>query len=139
MSIDYGTKRTGIAVTDPLQLIATGLSTVHTKDLFEFLANYFKEEDVEKIVVGMPTHADGNPVPVTQHIIGFIRKLQKLYPAKEVVTVDERYTSSNASDIIQQSGYKKKKRHDKALIDKIAAALILERYMQQEGKGLHGF
>ena len=109
MGIDYGTKRTGIAVTDPLQLIASGLSTVSTNELFGFLADYFKEEEVEKVVVGMPTHADGNPVPVTHRVVGFVRKLKKEYPDMEVVTIDERYTSSKASEIIQQSGYKKKK------------------------------
>lgn len=138
ISIDYGTKRTGIAVTDPLQIIGSGLETVSTKELYDFLANYFKEEEVEKIVVGMPTHADGNPVPVTRHIVGFVRKLRKLYPDKEVVTIDERYTSSMASDIIHNSDYKKKKRHDKALVDKVAAALILERYMKSTGKWMEG-
>ena len=98
LSIDYGTKRTGIAVTDPLQLIASGLTTIHTKDLLDFVDDYLKEEEVEKIVVGMPTHADGNPVKITHLVVGLVRKLDKKYPAIEVVTQDERYTSIKATE-----------------------------------------
>lgn len=132
MGIDYGTKRTGIAVTDPLRLIASAHSTIPTEDVFDFLVEYVRREEVQTIVVGMPTHADGNPVPVTQHIVGFVRKLKKELPGIEVDTIDERYSSARASDIIRQSGYKKKKRHDKSLVDKIAAALILEDYMKKK-------
>ncbi|MEO1259305.1 MAG: Holliday junction resolvase RuvX [Bacteroidota bacterium] len=134
MGIDYGTKRTGIAVTDPLQIIASGLTTIHTKDVFDFLADYLKEEEVEKIVVGMPTHADGNPVKITPLVIGFVRKIKKQYPHIEVDTQDERYSSVRAEEIISKSGYKKKKRHEKALVDKIAAALILEDYLKSNGE-----
>lgn len=133
MGIDYGTKRTGVAVTDPLQIIASGLATISTDSLFEYLADYFENESVEKVVVGMPTHADGSPVPVTHRVVGFVRRLKKEHPAIEVVTHDERYSSSKASEIIGNSGYKKKKRHDKTLVDKIAAAVILEDYMKQNG------
>jgi len=130
MGIDYGTKRTGIAVTDPLQIIATGLTTVPTNELFDFLANYLKEEEVEKIVIGEPMHADGNPSQIAHLVIGFVRKLKKLYPGIEMVMHDERYTSVQASEIIMQGGYKQKNRREKALVDKIAAALILEDYMK---------
>jgi len=134
MAIDYGTKRTGIAVTDPLQIIASGLTTVHTSELFDFLENYFEEEEVEMVVVGESYHKDGKPTNVMQQIVGFIRKLKKKYPELEVVTQDENHTSSAARDIISQSGIPKMKRRDKGLVDKIAAALILEQYMISIGK-----
>lgn len=130
LAIDYGAKRTGIAVSDPLKLIASGLDTVPTQDLLDFLANYFKEETVETIVVGLPTHPDGNPTNITHLVIGFIRKVKKLYPTIEVVTVDEHFTSAEAKDIILRSGAKKKKRQDKSLVDKVSAILILQSYME---------
>lgn len=134
MAIDYGTKRTGIAVTDPLQIIASGLTTVPTAELFDFLEKYFGEEEVELVVVGESYHKDGNPTKVMQQIIGFIRKLKKGYPELEVVTQDENHTSTMAKEIILQSGISKKKRREKGLVDKIAAALILEQYMKNIGK-----
>lgn len=130
MGIDYGTKRTGIAVTDPLQIIASGLTTVPTNELFDFLKNYFQEEEVEKIVVGEPMHADGNPAQIAPHVVGFVRKLKKEFPAIEVAMHDERYTSVMAKEVIMQSGTRQKKRRDKSLVDKVAAALILEDYMK---------
>ena len=134
MSIDYGTKRTGIAVTDPLQIIASGLTTVHTSELFGFLEKYFSEEEVELVVVGESYHKDGNPTKVMEQITGFIRKLRKKYPELEVVTQDENHTSSMAKEIILRSGIPKKKRREKGLVDRIAAALILEEYMKSTGK-----
>ena len=134
MAIDYGTKRTGIAVTDPLQIIASGLKTVPTVELFDFLEGYFEEEEVELVVVGESYHKDGNPTKIMEHIKGFIRKLRKKYPALEVVTQDENHTSSAAKEIILQSGIPQKKRREKGLVDKIAAALILEQYMKSIGK-----
>ena len=134
MAIDYGTKRTGIAVTDPLQIIASGLTTVPTAELFDFLENYFQEEEVELVVVGESYHKDGNPTKVMEQIIGFVRKLRKKYPDIEVVTQDENHTSSTAKEIILQSGIPQKKRREKGLVDKIAAALILEMYMKRIGK-----
>ena len=133
MGIDYGTKRTGIAVTDPLQLIASGLTTVPTGELFDFLADYFQNEEVEKVVVGEPLYPDGNPAQIAHLVVGFVRKLKKKYPELEVVMQDERYTSNAAKEIIMQTGLKKKKRRDKALVDKIAAALILEDYLKTHG------
>lgn len=129
MGIDYGTKRTGIAVTDPLQIIATGLTTIPTQELFDFLTDYLQQEEVEKIVVGEPMHKDGNPAQIAHLVVGFVRKLKKEFPHIEVVTHDERGTSVMAKEIILQSGIKQKKRRDKTLVDKIAAALILEDYM----------
>lgn len=131
MAIDYGTKRTGIAVTDPLQLIATGLETVATAELFEFLENYFANEEVETIVVGEPLHPDGTPAQIAHLVVGFVRKLKKLYPNLNIVMHDERFTSVEAKKIILQSGVSKKKRRNKALVDKISAVLILQEYMEE--------
>ncbi len=131
MAIDYGTKKTGIAVTDPLKIIATGLDTVPTYQLWDFLTTYFREEPVEKVVVGEPKMADGRPVPFQHLIIGLIRKIRKHFPEIEVTTYDERFTSMRAKEIILKSGVKKKKRRDKTLVDKISAVLILQDYMEE--------
>jgi putative Holliday junction resolvase len=131
LSIDYGTKRTGLAVSDPLQIIATGLDTVATNDIFDYLKKYMEEEEVETIVVGDPMYPDGNPAQIAHLVVGFVRKLKKLYPDKEFVMQDERFTSVEAKKIILQSGAKKKKRRDKALVDKISAVLILQDYMEE--------
>jgi len=130
LAIDYGLKRCGIAVTDPLRIIASGLTTVETKELMDFLKTYCAEEDVECFVVGLPMHHDGNPAQIAPQVDAFSAKLQKQFPDKPVFRYDERYTSKEASKIILQSGIKKSKRRDKALVDKIAAALILEHYME---------
>ena len=130
MSIDYGTKRVGVAVTDPLQIIANGLETVPTPEIFNFLKQYMVEEEVVEMVVGMPYHLDGNPTHVSPLIEEFIKKINKLFPALKVVTQDERFTSVDAKKIILQSGAKKKKRRDKSLVDKISAVLILQEYME---------
>ena len=130
MGIDYGTKRVGIAVTDPLQIIANGLDTVATSDIFEFLKQYLNEEEVEEIVVGMPLHLDGNPTYLSPVIEEFVAKINKLFPSLKVVTQDERFTSVDAKKIILQSGAKKKKRRDKSLVDKVSAVLILQEYLE---------
>lgn len=134
MGIDYGTKRTGIAVTDPLQIIASGLTTIPTPEVFEFLVKYFLEEEVEKIVVGEPLHPDGQPAQIAHLVKGFVNKLKKQFPDIEVVTHDERFTSEAAKSIMLQSGIGKKKRRDKALVDQISAGLILEDYLKSIGK-----
>lgn len=131
LAIDFGLKRTGIAVTDPLKIIASALSTVPTHELMEFLQNYCAEEDVECFVLGLPLHADGNPAQIAPQVDAFAVRLQKLFPDKKIVRQDERNTSNNAKKIILQSGIKKQKRRDKTLVDKIAAALILEDYMNE--------
>lgn len=130
LAIDYGTRKTGIAVSDPLQIIATGLDTIATQDLYDFLASYLEEEEVETIVLGEPLHADGNPAQIHHLVVGVKRKLEKKYPDIEVVFQDERYTSEAAKEIIRQSGLKKKKRKDKTLVDKVSAVLILQDYME---------
>jgi len=133
MAIDYGTKRTGIAVTDPLQIIPGGLDTLPTAELFEFLERYLSEEEVETIVVGEPLHPDGKPAQIHHLVVGFVRKLKKLFPGIEVVMQDERYTSEDAKRIIRQSGAKKKKRREKALVDQVSAMLILRDYLESRG------
>jgi putative Holliday junction resolvase len=132
LGIDYGTKRTGIAVTDPLQIIASGLTTVPTHELFEFIAKYMKEEEVEAIVVGEPMHPDGNPAQIADQVKGFVNKLRKQYPDIQVFMQDERYTSLMAKQIILQSGANRKKRQDKSLVDKVSAAIILEDFLNSK-------
>jgi putative Holliday junction resolvase len=135
LSIDYGTKRTGLAVSDPLQIIATGLDTVSTKDVFDYLKDYIAREEVETIVVGDPKYPDGNPAQIAHLVVGFVRKLKEMFPDIPVETMDERYTSEEAKRIILQSGAKKKKRRDKGLVDKISAVLILQDYMEEQRQG----
>ena len=130
LAIDYGTKRTGLAVTDPLQIIANGLDTVATQELEEYLKRYMDQEEVETIVVGEPFYPDGNPAQIHPQVIVFVRKMKKLFPDIEVVTHDERYTSEEAKQVILQSGAKKKKRRDKSLVDKVSAVLILQDYLE---------
>jgi len=130
IGIDYGTKRVGVAVTDSLQIIVNGLDTVPTGEIFDFLKKYMEDEEVECIVVGEPMHKDGNPAQIAHLVVGFIRKLKKLFPEIKVDTQDERFTSKDAKQIILQSGIKKKKRrNDKELVDKISAVLILQDYL----------
>ncbi len=130
LAIDYGTKRTGLAVTDPLQIIASGLDTVATQELEEYLKQYLEQEEVETIVVGEPLYPDGKPAQIHHLVVGFVRKLKKLFPDIEVVTHDERYTSEEARQVILQSGARKKKRREKGLVDKVSAALILQDYLE---------
>ena len=129
MGIDYGTKRVGIAVTDPLQIIVNGLDTVPTPEIFDYLTNYIEQEDVECIVVGEPMHMDGTPAQIAHLIVGFKRKLKELFPDIKIDSQDERFTSREAKEIILKSGTKKKKRRDKSLVDKISAVLILQDYL----------
>ena len=122
LAIDYGTKRTGIAVSDPLRLIAGGLDTVDTKGLEAWLAKYFASEDVSTIVVGKPSRMDGTP--------SLAVRLRKAWPDKEVVFHDERFTSVMAHRTMLESGIGKMARRDKALVDKISATIILQSYME---------
>lgn len=130
LAIDFGTKRTGIATTDPLKIIASGLTTVPTHEALDFLKKYCENEDVECFVVGLPLYPDGNPAQIAPQADEFARALQKRFPEKPVVRQDERHTSNDAKKIILQSGIGQKKRRDKSLVDKVAAALILEQYME---------
>lgn len=132
MAFDYGTKRIGIAVTDPLQIIATALTTIHSKDIFIFLKEYTEKEPVERFVVGKPIQLDGTDSQSSPHVVGFVRSLKKHFPSIDVVTIDERYTSKMASAAIAQSDLKRAKRQDKELIDRISAVLILQSYMDSQ-------
>ena len=133
LAFDYGTKRIGVAVTDPLQIIATGLDTIHPKDIVEFLKNYLLREAVELFVVGEPKQMDGTPSQSAQHVKGFITTLKKTFPNVPVETIDERFTSKMASATIAQSGFKKSDRQNKERVDTISATIILQSYL--EGKG----
>src|SRR6188768_1991439 len=104
LSIDYGGKRTGLAVTDPLQIIATGLTAVDTKDLLDFLKKYMASEEVEKVIIGMPTHADGNETHATSLVRKFMETFKKTFPAVPIIPVDERYSSQLAVKALIASG-----------------------------------
>ena len=131
MAFDYGTKRVGIAVTDPLQLIATALDTVHAKDVLDYVKTYLARESVVTFVVGMPRQVDGTESESAQHVRGFVRSLRRSFPGIPIETIDERVTSKMASASIAQSGMGRKKRQDKSLVDRIAAVLILQSYMER--------
>lgn len=130
VAIDYGNKRTGIAVTDPLKLIATPLETIHTQDIFTYLKSYVQQQPVEAFVVGMPKKLDNTPTDVTSAVIGFVRKLQKEIPGIPVHTLDERFTSRMAFQAMIAGGLKKKDRQNKATVDKVSAAIILQSYLE---------
>ncbi len=131
MAIDYGTKRIGVAVTDPLKIIASGLETVANADIYDYLAEYLKNEQVECIVVGDPQRSDGSESPIKHLIVGFMRKLKKEYPDIKITSYNERYSSQRAEETIRMSGAKKKKRQNKALVDTVSAAIILKDYMEE--------
>lgn len=130
LAIDYGVRRTGLAVSDPLRLIAGGLTTVETKQLERFLADYFQKEQVDVIVLGKPSQMDGTPSETWRFIEPLSRRLKASYPDKEVVFYDERFTSVLAHRAMIDGGMKKMARRDKAVVDKIAATIILEDYLQ---------
>lgn len=130
IGIDYGRKRVGIAVTDPLQIIANGLTTVHSKDIFTFLDDYIKQNDVEKIVVGYPKTLKNKASEAIVYINPFIKKLIARYPDIDVDIYDERFTSKMATMAMIEGGMKKKDRQNKALTDKISATIILQSYME---------
>ncbi len=130
MAIDYGGKRTGIAVTDPMQIIATGLTTISSDELIPFLKKYTKEEQVELFIVGLPKNWDESDTHGTPLARKAIEKIKKEFPDIPVKDVDERYTSKMAKDAMLQMGMKKKDRRDKKIVDEIAATIILQEYMQ---------
>lgn len=130
MAFDYGTKRIGVAVSDPMQIIATALTTVHPEQIWTFLKEYLASEQVETFIVGRPLQLDGTDSESAQHVVGFIRKLKKEFPGIGVHEVDERFTSKMASAAIAQSGMKKNKKQNKGLIDTVSATLILQTYME---------
>jgi putative Holliday junction resolvase len=129
LAIDYGKKRTGIAVTDELQLIASGLTTIDTAVIFSFIKDYFEKENVELILVGEPKQMDNTPSESEVLIKPFIEKLKKKFPNIEIKRVDERFTSKMAFQTMIDSGLKKKQRQNKALIDEISATIILQSYL----------
>lgn len=131
MAIDYGKKRTGIAVTDDMKIIASGLDTVETMGLMPFLKKYFSENSVETIVVGLPTDLKGNMSEVETDIQKFIGEFKVAFPEISVERLDERFTSKMASFFISQSGKSRKERQDKGLIDKVSATIILQNFLEQ--------
>lgn len=130
LCIDYGLKRTGIAVTDPLQIIATGLTTLHSKELISFLKNYFISEPVELILIGWPTNWDDSATHATPWVSKCIKELEKSFPTIPIKKVDERYTSKMAKDAMLEMGLKKMQRRNKALVDEIAATIMLQEYLR---------
>lgn len=132
LAIDFGTKRTGIAVTDELQLIASGLTTVETPKLLKFLKDYFLAENVSLVLVGQPLQKDGTPSDVEEEIQKFLEIFKKNFQEMPVKRVDERYTSKMAFQTMIDSGLSKKKRRNKALIDEISATIILQEYLYND-------
>lgn len=131
MAFDYGTKRIGIAVTDPLQIIATGLDTVHPKDIVEYLKKYMAANPVERFVVGEPKQMDNTASQSAPHVRGFVTILKKNFPEIPLEMLDERFTSKMASATIAQSGMGKMARQNKALVDTISATIILQSFMEK--------
>ena len=129
IAIDYGTKRTGLAVPDPLRIIANVLDTVETKQLEKYLADYFSKNDVDIIVVGKPSQMNGQPSETMRYIEPLVGRLRHAYPQKQVVLYDERFTSVIAHRTMLESGIGKMARRDKALVDRISATIILQSYM----------
>lgn len=130
LSIDYGLKRTGLAVTDPLQIIATGLTTIESRQLVPFLKDYFAREAVELILIGEPRNWDNTPTHATPLVEKCIRDLQQHFPLVPIKRVDERYTSKMARDAMLEMGLSKKERRNKALVDEIAATIMLQEYLR---------
>ena len=130
LAIDYGLKRTGLAVTDPLQIIATGLTTVESKQLIPYLKDYFSKEQVELIIIGEPKNMDDSDTHATPLVEKCIKDLQKNFPNMPITKVDERFTSKMAKDSMLEMGLKKKERRNKALVDEIAAAILLQEYLR---------
>ena len=131
ISLDYGLKRTGIAVTDPMQIIATGLTTVETPKLMQFLKDYFAKETVEMILIGEPKNLDDTDTHATGPVKQFIARLKKTFPNIPIETADERYTSKMATRAMIDMGMKKKDRRNKALVDEIAATMMLQEYLEK--------
>jgi len=132
IAFDYGTKRIGVAVTDPLQIIATGLDTIHPKEILEYLKKYLQTEQVEAFVIGNPKQMDGSPSESAQHVKGFSTTLKKNFPHIPQFWVDERFTSKLAQETIMNSGLKKQDRRNKDRVDTIAATIILQYFMEEQ-------
>ena len=132
LALDYGTKRVGIAVTDELQLIASGLCTIRTHDCMDFLMEYLSKESVSTIVMGMPKNLRNQNTDATPYVKGFAKQIRKQFPEMKVELIDERFTSKIAFQSMIDSGLKKKARQDKALVDEVSATLILQSYLEQK-------
>lgn len=132
LSIDYGKRRTGLAVTDPLQLIAGGLATVSTSELTDYLTEYIGREDVERIIIGRPVQPDGSPSENLARVEQFVAKWKTLHPELPIEYVDERFTSVLAHKAMIDGGLRKKARQDKALVDELSATIILQSYMESK-------
>lgn len=133
LAIDYGSKRVGVAVTDTLQMIASGLTTVHSKDIISFLEDYMSKEEVECIVVGEAKDLQNNPAESARFIEPFVVHLGRKFPSVKIERVDERFTSKMAFQTMIDGGLKKKDRRNKGLIDEISATIILQSYLEQRG------
>ena len=131
LSIDYGKKRTGLAVTDPLKIIATGLTTVETPKLMAYLKEYIQKEGVEEVIIGMPTNMDDSDTHATPLVKNFIGQFKKAFPSLPLIEVDERFTSKMATQAMLEMGLKKKQRQNKALVDEIAATIMLQEYLNR--------
>ena len=129
MAFDYGTKRIGIAVTDPMQIIATGLDTIHPNQIIDYLKKYMLTEQVERFIVGEPKQMDNTPSQSAPHVKGFVNLLKKQFPDIPVEMLDERFTSKMASAAILQSGLGKKDRQNKERVDTVSATILLQSYM----------
>lgn len=133
LSIDYGKKRTGLAVTDPMRIIANGLTTVDTKDLFDFLTQYIKREEVGRIVIGKPIQPNGQPSENLSRVENFVNRWRRAFPSIPIDYYDERFTSVLAHRAILESGVRKKsRRENKGLVDEISATIILQDYMNSK-------
>jgi len=132
MALDIGSKRTGVAVTDPLKLIANGIETVATYQLIDFLKDYFRKEEVELIVVGYPKQMNNTNSEAVLFVNNFIVKFKKNFPDKEYVFIDERFTSKMAFQAMIDGGLKKKQRQNKAMIDKVSATILLQSYLEMK-------
>jgi putative Holliday junction resolvase len=130
MAFDYGTKRIGIAVTDPMQMIATGLDTIHPNQIIDYLKKYLQTEQVETFVVGEPKQMDNTPSQSAMHVRGFVNLLKKTFPEIPVQMLDERFTSKMASAAILAGGVKKMGRRDKGLVDTVSAVILLQSWME---------
>ncbi|MGO3184146.1 MAG: Holliday junction resolvase RuvX [Aequorivita sp.] len=132
LALDYGGKRTGIAITDEMRMIASGLTTVATSELMDFLKKYITSENVNLVLVGEPKQKDGAPSSIEEDIQKFLKKFSKVFPDLELKRVDERYTSKMAFQTMIDSGLKKKQRKNKALVDEISATIILQQYLYND-------
>lgn len=132
LAIDYGRKRTGIAVTDPMQLIANGLTTVATHTVIDFLTSYLQQESVERVIIGLPKQMNNELSESMKYITPFVNRFKKVFPNTPIEFVDERFTSVLAQRSILESGVKKKARQNKALVDEVSATIILQTYLESK-------